>query len=600
MILFEKLCKCDTVLIWLGESIYAKMKPLQTPKGIGPLQEWQLASECILHLHEKNLAAKRPRKPFSTTSSNIANKELNKVTPTKGTVKDSVKGTKRKRLDIDYKQYHNEGRVSSRSPRTSVKPLPMASGPSAERLAAQDYITQEKRGLTVGAPVKLDNVKKELIPSNRLTRVSHKLVKEEPSIHMVHRKEKLMGPERVIHPSGRLCKTHNRGGYWDDELPDLPTLTSGTPMGLKSPPKASRCSTRASSRVVTTPVTCVASLLSGFFPVTTSRPRSRAGATNVMPSTLAGTKSSTKEQSIPPSLVLSGYLPVPSRAAATPKSHRIPTPYTKPSQENFSSSIIQDILTEKETATEYSDKPRVEETEIQEVTENANMEYSIKPDELDLVELNEVAERTSALHALLDDPTPTPSRVATTKDSEQNKNLPSTDALEPARVVTTKENEQNKDLPTTNALERARAVTTQEFPTANIAELDNISTPSRVVPTQVMGTDREPGVLEIAETLLQLHDTTTSDNITDNEQLLPVDVPKQADVVKEMAESANVPLDSLPDLPHVDDAPDNADNDDDEDDDATIIYELPVTPARENTAITSPRRGQVMFRTYGI
>ena len=151
-----------------------------------------------------------------------------------------------------------------------------------------------------------------------------------------------------------------------------------------------------------------------------------------MPSTLAGTKSSTKEQSIPPSLVLSGYLPVPSRAAATPKSHRIPTPYTEPSQEHFSSSIIQDVLTEKETATEYSDKPRVEETEIQEVTENANTKGSIKPDELDLVELNEVAERTSALHALLDDPTPTPtpSRVVTTKDSEQNKNLLSTDALE--------------------------------------------------------------------------------------------------------------------------------------------------------------------------
>ena len=115
-----------------------------------------------------------------------------------------------------------------------------------------------------------------------------------------------------------------------------------------------------------------------------------------------------------------------------------------------------------------------------------------------------------------------------------------------------------------------------------------------------MGTDREPGVLEIAETLLQLHDTTTSDNITDNKQLLPVDAPKQVDVIKEMAEPANVPLDSLSDLPHVYDAPDNADNDDDEDDDATIIYELPVTPAHENTVITSPQHGQVTFRTYGI
>ena len=67
-------------------------------------------------------------------------------------------------------------------------------------------------------------IKKEFIPSNRITRVSHKLVKEEPSIRLVHRKEKLMGPERIIHPSGKLCKKSNRGGYYDDELPDLPAV----------------------------------------------------------------------------------------------------------------------------------------------------------------------------------------------------------------------------------------------------------------------------------------------------------------------------------------------------------------------------------------
>ena len=55
MTVFDKLCKCDTVLIWLGESTFAEMKPLQTPKGLGPLPEWQLASDCILHLHEKNI-----------------------------------------------------------------------------------------------------------------------------------------------------------------------------------------------------------------------------------------------------------------------------------------------------------------------------------------------------------------------------------------------------------------------------------------------------------------------------------------------------------------------------------------------------------------
>ena len=197
MNMFEKLCKCDTVLIWLGESTFAEMKPLQTPKGIGPLQEWQLASECIKHLHGKNLVAKRPRKPVSNFSSNIATKQPTTPSASAGTVKgmDSAKEMKQKCLDIDYKQYHSDGTVTVRSPRSSHKPLPRASGPSADRLVAQEYITQEKHGQIIGTAIKLENVKKEVIHSNRLTRVSHKLVKEEPSIHMVHRKEKLMGPE---------------------------------------------------------------------------------------------------------------------------------------------------------------------------------------------------------------------------------------------------------------------------------------------------------------------------------------------------------------------------------------------------------------------
>ena len=240
MSLFEKLCKCDSVLIWLGESTYAELKPLQTPKGLGPLQEWYLAAECILHLHEKNLAAKRPRKPTSTRSSNLATKQSTNSKPDK----DCVQDTKHRRKDIDYKQYHNEGTVVSRSPVSANKPLPRASGPSAERLAAQSYIINEKR------------VKLEPVASNRLARVSRKLVKEEPDVHIIHRKEKLMGPERVIHPSGKLCKTHNKGGFWDDELPDLVPPRSSTTVTnetlketreLKSPPKATRCSRRISA-----------------------------------------------------------------------------------------------------------------------------------------------------------------------------------------------------------------------------------------------------------------------------------------------------------------------------------------------------------------
>ena len=72
MTTFQKLRKCDSVLLWLGESKFAEMLPLQNLKGVGPLQEWTLASQCINHLHERNIASKRPRKPMSTTSTDIA------------------------------------------------------------------------------------------------------------------------------------------------------------------------------------------------------------------------------------------------------------------------------------------------------------------------------------------------------------------------------------------------------------------------------------------------------------------------------------------------------------------------------------------------
>ena len=96
MMMFQKLCKCDNVLLWLGESRFAELKPLQSLKGIGTHQEWQVGSDCVNHLHEKNMSSKRPRKPLSNTSTNIA-------------LVTSPRGTKRKRNKIDYKQYHKDG-----------------------------------------------------------------------------------------------------------------------------------------------------------------------------------------------------------------------------------------------------------------------------------------------------------------------------------------------------------------------------------------------------------------------------------------------------------------------------------------------------------
>ena len=624
MTLFEKLCKCDTVLIWLGESTYAEMKPLQTPKGIGPLQEWQLASECIMHLHEKNLTAKRPRKPISTTSSNLAIKQSS----TTKSNKDVRQGTKRRRMDIDYKHYHNDGTVISRSPGSTKKPLPRASGPSAERLAAQTYITQEKRGIAV---------KLEPVASNRLTRVSRKLVKEEPDIHITHRKEKLMGPERVIHPSGKLCKTHNKGGYWDDELPDLDlpsasTTTRKATPGLKSPPRASRCSTRISSRLVATPVTCVASLLSGFFPEATTKSRSMTTSSTSSTNTRCTLPiPKTQEQSVAPSTsdVLSGYLlPVPVRDAATSRivttPNRIPNitsntltvqDTTSPAQlsaneteisTNIRSSITEcgdtrvvttekadimspgRILPSPKTSqtrivatkeTEAGNETAIEITERHAPTEIGNL-LSVDSDEMDLLEIKEAAERRSVLHDLLDDPT---SRDVTTSEVGQFLSL-------------------DTDAPEGNAAESRLGTTSITSPLVNQTSIESQQdfTPPRKVATGQKVSDREPGDLEVAETLLQLHDTTSPEPPSDNKQLLPVDAPKQVDIIKEMEAEERTHPDSLPDLPHVYDTPKNQEDNDDDDDAATIIYEETVTPTRDNSSVTSPRRGQVTFKHYGI
>ena len=146
-----------------------------------------------------------------------------------------------------------------------MKPLPRASGPSESRLASQEHIrkTTSKQGTILGTAIKKDIVKKEIVPSNRVTRVSHKLVKEEPNIRLVHRKEKLMGPERVIHASGKLCKSSNKGGYYDDELPDLPAVSSQIPdsravQTLHSPPAVRRSTPK--QRVSTD----VSDILSGY------------------------------------------------------------------------------------------------------------------------------------------------------------------------------------------------------------------------------------------------------------------------------------------------------------------------------------------------
>ena len=68
----DKLTKCDTVLIWLGESKFAEIKLLSSLKSRDAVEECQLLSNCITHLHDKNSKTKKQRKVCNTMATNIA------------------------------------------------------------------------------------------------------------------------------------------------------------------------------------------------------------------------------------------------------------------------------------------------------------------------------------------------------------------------------------------------------------------------------------------------------------------------------------------------------------------------------------------------
>ena len=94
----------------------------------------------------------------------------------------------------------------------------------------------------IGHATVTTNIKKEPIISTRQSRIQHKLIKKEPTIHFVHRKEKTPENVRQIvrHPSGHLCRSSNPD-LFDNELPDLPTVPGSN---LWSPPRISRTETQ--------------------------------------------------------------------------------------------------------------------------------------------------------------------------------------------------------------------------------------------------------------------------------------------------------------------------------------------------------------------
>ena len=104
---FEKLCKSDHILVWLGEDRYAEVKPLQTQTGHTNFIEWQLLSETIDHLHQKSAAAacKRPRRASKATASISTPKKVKTTNPPRA----RMTNRRDSKIHIDYKQFHEDG-----------------------------------------------------------------------------------------------------------------------------------------------------------------------------------------------------------------------------------------------------------------------------------------------------------------------------------------------------------------------------------------------------------------------------------------------------------------------------------------------------------
>ena len=119
------------------------------------------------------------------------------------------------------------------------------------RLAAQEMIKQERTSSRqMDKVIGTVTVKREFVQSTRASRIQNKLIKEEPNIRLVHRKEKTPENVRIVvtHPSGRLCRHPDKGTLGIDELPDLPgnLSTSRIELLIRSPPRVTRTPRRPS------------------------------------------------------------------------------------------------------------------------------------------------------------------------------------------------------------------------------------------------------------------------------------------------------------------------------------------------------------------
>ena len=207
---FEKLCKSDHTLIWLGDDKYAEVKPLQI-KGTN-IAEWQQLADSIDILHEKNRSSKKQQRRAEKSTASVSTPKKSKLhSPIKTSARVSSK--RDSKISIDYKQLHEVGAFETKKRKTE-KFLPRGSGPSETRLEAQKQITQTKeharkvvtkdgyqpRHTVAVSNVRQMNIKQEYVSSYR----PMKPVKPEPGIFMTRRRNPidLNRNWKYVHVSG--------------------------------------------------------------------------------------------------------------------------------------------------------------------------------------------------------------------------------------------------------------------------------------------------------------------------------------------------------------------------------------------------------------
>ena len=199
---FEKLCKADHVLLWMGDDRYLEVKPLQVKSSVGNLVEWQQLEESIDHLHEKNLLTKRHHRTARSTASIRTLMKKTKTNTSTHTVSPPCTRTGIKReskVSIDYKQFHEDDTFEEKKRRTE-KFLPMSSGPSELHFESQKHIVKNKKSPKTPPACKvvtsrqynlLRKVVVSNIPQNPIKKEHNqfyltKIIKPEPGIFMTH------------------------------------------------------------------------------------------------------------------------------------------------------------------------------------------------------------------------------------------------------------------------------------------------------------------------------------------------------------------------------------------------------------------------------